>query len=269
MTRANNKRSVTFSKKNDIQSSSHENSKSNNGYYLPPVGKPLKPSPSMATLSRLERQNILLWKRPLLTLNYSIRELLLVLYESFCKLTRNKLLLVGLCLLSFCIYCLHTIHGPHTPIFDVLERKASWWIYWIFLGILSSVGLGTGLHTFLLYLGPHIAAVTLAAYECQTLRFPEPPYPNQILCPGEGVESTNYNNGKFFSNHSNNGNYTASSFGESSSSATDDLFDATIGTLAASSMISLWAIMSKNHQSKLSSFSFDISSKHGFELFKS
>lgn len=48
-----------------------------------------------------------------------------------------------------------------------------------YTGILSSVGLGTGLHTFLLYLGPHIAQVTLAAYECESLNFPEPPYPDE------------------------------------------------------------------------------------------
>ncbi|PWA23121.1 hypothetical protein CCH79_00002210, partial [Gambusia affinis] len=31
--------------------------------------------------------------------------------------------------------------------------------------------------------GPHIAAVTLAAYECGSVEFPEPPYPDQIVCP--------------------------------------------------------------------------------------
>ena len=56
-------------------------------------------------------------------------------------------------------------------------------MYWIGLGVLSSVGLGTGLHTFVLYLGPHIAAVTMAAYECGGLNFPEPPYPDKIICP--------------------------------------------------------------------------------------
>lgn len=45
------------------------------------------------------------------------------------------------------------------------------------------MGLGTGLHTFILYLGPHIAAVTLAAYECGSVDFPEPPYPDEIICP--------------------------------------------------------------------------------------
>lgn len=43
--------------------------------------------------------------------------------------------------------------------------------YWILLGVASSIGLGTGLHTFVLYLGPHIAKVTLAANECSY--FPE------------------------------------------------------------------------------------------------
>ena len=38
--------------------------------------------------------------------------------------------------------------------------------YWILLGIASSVGLGTGLHTFVLYLGPWMAKFTIAANEC-------------------------------------------------------------------------------------------------------
>ena len=47
-----------------------------------------------------------------------------------------------------------------------MEQYILWCLWWVGLGVLSSVGLGTGLHTFLLYLGPHIAAVTMAAYEC-------------------------------------------------------------------------------------------------------
>ena len=31
---------------------------------------------------------------------------------------------------------------------------------------MSSIGLGTGLHTFVLYLGPKIAQFTLASYQC-------------------------------------------------------------------------------------------------------
>jgi hypothetical protein len=46
-----------------------------------------------------------------------------------------------------------------------MEQQVLWWGYWVGLGILSSVGLGTGLHTFLLYLGPYIASVTIAAFD--------------------------------------------------------------------------------------------------------
>ncbi|XP_064834412.1 vacuole membrane protein 1-like [Oncorhynchus masou masou] len=60
-----------------------------------------------------------------------------------------------------------------------------WCAYWVDLGNLSSVGLGTGMHTILLYLGPHIASVILAAYECSSVDFPEPPYPEKIICPQE------------------------------------------------------------------------------------
>ena len=42
-------------------------------------------------------------------------------------------------------------------------------IYWVGLGIASSIGLGTGLHTFILYLGPHIAQVVIAANECNRI----------------------------------------------------------------------------------------------------
>lgn len=39
-------------------------------------------------------------------------------------------------------------------------------MWWIGLGVASSIGLGTGLHTFVLYLGPHMAKVTMASNEC-------------------------------------------------------------------------------------------------------
>lgn len=47
---------------------------------------------------------------------------------------------------------------------DELGLFAAWWIL---LGVASSIGLGTGLHTFVLYLGPHIATVTMVANECK------------------------------------------------------------------------------------------------------
>lgn len=49
------------------------------------------------------------------------------------------------------------------------------------------------LTSFLIFVlqGPHIASVTLAAYECNSVNFPEPPYPDQIICPDEeGIEGS-------------------------------------------------------------------------------
>ncbi|KAJ3102180.1 Vacuolar membrane protease [Phlyctochytrium planicorne] len=47
-------------------------------------------------------------------------------------------------------------------------------------------GLGTGLHTFVLFLGPHIAHVTMAAYKCGSLDF-EDRGPHRFICPTSGV----------------------------------------------------------------------------------
>jgi len=41
--------------------------------------------------------------------------------------------------------------------------------WWIGLGVASSIGLGSGLHTFILYLGPHIAKISIYANECNSL----------------------------------------------------------------------------------------------------
>ena len=53
----------------------------------------------------------------------------------------------------------------------ILSEDAYECAMWLALGIMSSVGLGTGLHTFLLYLGPHIIRVTLLAGQCTPTEF--------------------------------------------------------------------------------------------------
>lgn len=74
---------------------------------------------------------------------------------------------------------LYNVPGAHQVVFGAIRENLWFAVYWIGLGILSSVGMGSGLHTFLLYLGPHIASVTIAAYECKSLDFPSPPYPDE------------------------------------------------------------------------------------------
>lgn len=58
------------------------------------------------------------------------------------------------------------VEGPHTPYMNEVENILYFMGYWIILGVASSIGLGTGLHTFVLYLGPWIAKVTMIANKC-------------------------------------------------------------------------------------------------------
>uniref|UniRef100_A0A803SPC4 Ribosomal protein S6 kinase beta-1 n=1 Tax=Anolis carolinensis TaxID=28377 RepID=A0A803SPC4_ANOCA len=140
---------------------------------------------------REERQGIVLWRKPLVTLQYFFLETLISLKEWTIKLWHRRSIVVSLLLLLSVLTSVYYIEGAHQQYVLYMEKKFFWCAYWVGLGILSSVGLGTGLHTFLLYLGPHIASVTLAAYECNSVDFPEPPYPDQIICPvEEGVEGS-------------------------------------------------------------------------------
>ncbi|KAM3869102.1 vacuole membrane protein 1 [Diretmus argenteus] len=136
---------------------------------------------------RQERQDLVLWKKPLLTLHYFTLEMLNTLKEWIRRLWQQRQTACGLLVLFILLSIAYCIEGTHQQYVRYAEKKVLWCIYWLGLGVLSSVGLGTGLHTFLLYLGPHIASVTLAAYECSSVDFPEPPYPDQIVCPREAA----------------------------------------------------------------------------------
>jgi hypothetical protein len=71
------------------------------------------------------------------------------------------IVLSGLFITAFVV-----VDGPHTDYRQTMIDVLIFALYWILLGVASSIGLGTGLHTFVLYLGPHIARVTLAANQC-------------------------------------------------------------------------------------------------------
>jgi len=77
--------------------------------------------------------------------------------------------LLPVLLLGFLLSTLLLCAGPHQPFVAWAGAVVLWAVWWIGLGVASSIGLGTGLHTFVLYLGPHIAKVTLVAYECNSV----------------------------------------------------------------------------------------------------
>lgn len=131
----------------------------------------------------MDTESLVLWRRPFITLEYFFRELFILISTGLQRLLAYKLLALTITVAILSTAISYYLNGPHQPYVQVVVTTVAWWGWWVVLGICSSVGLGTGLHTFLLYLGPHIARVTLAAYECGALNFPQPPYPNDIICP--------------------------------------------------------------------------------------
>ncbi|VDN08670.1 unnamed protein product [Dibothriocephalus latus] len=133
-----------------------------------------------------ERKNLKILHSPLKTSLFFFRECLYQLSCLASNLSRHKIsgLLITLIILG--LFVLRNIDGSHKVSLMFAEKKLLWWSWWVLLGFLSSCGFGSGLHTFVLYLGPFIAQVTMSAYICKSLNFPEPPYPEKIVCPEQG-----------------------------------------------------------------------------------
>lgn len=102
---------------------------------------------------------------------------------SFCRCIEPQVLLWYICALDqrtivyfTCeVLVLEMYHAVHVT--ALMEKKCPYSREVLFQSV------NMWLHHFLQ--GPHIASVTLAAYECGSVNFPEPPYPAQIMCPEE------------------------------------------------------------------------------------
>ncbi|THD21615.1 Vacuole membrane protein 1 [Fasciola hepatica] len=141
------------------------------------------PKVSYAEEEKKERESLVLWISPITTLYYFFLECLFRCTQLRFTIARNWRLCSNLLLTSTLLFVLYFIPGPHSEVLQKLKKVTFWWSWWFWLGFLSSCGFGTGLHTFVLYLGPFIAEVTMSAYECGSLDFPSPPYPDRIICP--------------------------------------------------------------------------------------
>lgn len=131
------------------------------------------------------RENVTLFRAPIRTLSLCFQELLSICFRALRYVAAHRFSFsVLVLLLIFDFLMSYFVNGPHRQILDTIHEEL--WVYgeWVVLGVLSSIGLGTGLHTFVLYLGPHIAKVTLAATECNSLDF-QLRGPDAFLCPAQ------------------------------------------------------------------------------------
>lgn len=93
-------------------------------------------------------------------------------------------------------FVLEQVPGPLTELINRIEFYVEFVVWWVGLGILSSVGLGSGLQSGVLFLYPHIIKVFLAAQTCKSLDFESETDiwfrkgPHLFKCPPQTYEST-------------------------------------------------------------------------------
>ncbi|CAN0856710.1 hypothetical protein LINGRAHAP2_LOCUS6562 [Linum grandiflorum] len=85
------------------------------------------------------------------------------------------LMLLSAVVVAF-VFLVATVDGPHEKHLEEISHYLRFGLWWIALGVASSIGLGSGLHTFVLYLGPHIALFTIKAMQCGRVDLKSAPY---------------------------------------------------------------------------------------------
>eukprot|EP01135_Chromosphaera_perkinsii_P010531 Nk52_evm41s2152 gene=Nk52_evmTU41s2152 len=137
------------------------------------------------------RKKITLWSSPFTTVSFFLRESMYQFQLLLLWALENSLVVGSLtaCIAIFLgFYMTPGKHQVYMEVFDFWLYLSCWWVG---LGILSSVGLGTGLHTFLLYLGPFIAKTTMAAWECGSVNFATAGE-EAFVCPSSGDDEVSF-----------------------------------------------------------------------------
>ncbi|CAL9121772.1 unnamed protein product [Musa textilis] len=122
-------------------------------------------------------QKLTLTTQPFKTLQLFFFAILQYLKQTLLYVLKKGGWLMGLTIL-LAAFGLFLVNGDGTNEKHVQEftRYARFGLWWVALGVASSIGLGSGLHTFVLYLGPHIAFFTIKAMKCGRVDLKSAPY---------------------------------------------------------------------------------------------
>ncbi|KAJ8442761.1 hypothetical protein Cgig2_011031 [Carnegiea gigantea] len=124
-----------------------------------------------------ELENLTLTSKPCRTLKFFIFAINDYVKQSLAYLlAKGGWLLVLSTLFVACGVLLATIEGSHEKHVQEFLQYLQFGLWWTALGVASSIGLGSGLHTFVLYLGPHIALFTIKAMQCGRVDLKSAPY---------------------------------------------------------------------------------------------
>ncbi|XP_076894870.1 vacuole membrane protein KMS1-like [Bidens hawaiensis] len=127
-----------------------------------------------------ELEKLTLTSQPLKTLKFFNLAILQHIHRSSVYIVTHGFLLVLLVVAVIAVVAvgvlLVTDDSPHTKHVEVLVEYLRFGLWWMALGVASSIGLGSGLHTFVLYLGPHIAFFTMKVMQCGRVDIKSAPY---------------------------------------------------------------------------------------------
>ncbi|XP_010525187.2 PREDICTED: vacuole membrane protein KMS1-like isoform X2 [Tarenaya hassleriana] len=125
----------------------------------------------------LELENLTLTTQPLNTSKFFVLAIVQYIRQSISYLLAHGglFMLLSTLVAAFGVL-LVMVDGPHGKHVEELSEYIRFGLWWIALGVASSIGLGSGLHTFVLYLGPHIALFTIKATQCGRVDLKSAPY---------------------------------------------------------------------------------------------
>ncbi|TMW55897.1 hypothetical protein Poli38472_008545 [Pythium oligandrum] len=126
---------------------------------------------ALAEKLRQERKKLTLFRRPFSVLyHFSIVLVRFLKWLALYLLQHNatRFLVLPLALLWVAA---SVTEGAHHKYLDEFNLTVEFVVWWFGLGVLSSVGLGTGMHSGILFLFPHIFMVVQGAEACKSLNF--------------------------------------------------------------------------------------------------
>lgn len=136
--------------------------------------------PQVSELKRshtLQRERLVLTRQPIETMRLAVLSLLYQCRLLWIHVLSHHLRVAGAGVLTVAIIiALAVVGGPHEWYIREAIAYFRFAVWWVGLGVMSSIGLGSGLHTFVLYLGPHIAMFAVRASQCGRVDFKAVPY---------------------------------------------------------------------------------------------
>lgn len=151
---------------------------------------------------RDKRKELVFHKQPILTSIRFGEKLFQWSGKFFVSLIHNQLFLFGFLPMVVIYVFAMNIEGGHRSLFNEVTIWGKFVLWWVGLGVLSSVGLGTGMHSGLLFLFPHIFFVVSTAEKCNNLDFDARSNMwGQVMKPGDTFACTSVSSAAEYEQH--------------------------------------------------------------------